>query len=766
MVIHAQSSPVRLSALCSPPRSLAVRRTLGAAVLALGLLTAPSRVVTAQTGSHSALWGQQGEAWTPSSRLPDFSFAGYHAGNRAIPTVAVTTNVKDFGATGNGTTDDTAAFKRAIAATTNGALYIPAGQYKITDVLDITKSHVVLRGAGKGQTTLLMARSLREITGAVPYGTAALINVRGGQQGQQLTGVVAAARRGERTLVVASTAGITAGQMIRLRLHNPADNSLGCYLYANQGCLNAERRAWYGGKIVDWAVEVQAVRGNTVTLVRPLRVDVRPEWAPSLWQHRPTVQEVGIEQLTIAFPNVQYGGHDHWAGYYALNFFGVVNSWVRQVTITDADRGIEFKASGYNTVTHVTLNAHWRTRVPNPSGGMSTGHYGFAMSAFAQDNLVTESDIQTRFDHNMSVTSFANGNVFAGIESKSGGLDHHGAAPYENLFTEIVLTETAANLLASGGNRADEPNAGARTTLWNVLSLHGPFGNYVPTRFPQMNLIGLDQWTTTKTPERAWIERWLGPLTGPANLYQAQLQRRQGGAADTDGDALADAQERTVYHTDPTRTDTDSDGISDGTEVAMWGDAWGTDADGDGLSNLLDADADNDGVLDGAERQQGTDPGHVHLWLEAETAAFTAPLVVATDVQASGGQYLWAPESTGHFVRRPTAAGGEALYHFTVPATGTYVIWGRVLAPGSSADSFFVAVDTAPLAIWDLVQSTGGTWGWDAVSYRTGLTPEPSAPAMRLPLTAGPHTLRLKQRENGTKLDRLLVTNDLTFVPR
>jgi hypothetical protein len=115
---------------------------------------------------------------------------------------------------------------------------------------------------------------------------------------------------------------------------------------------------------------------------------------------------------------------------------------------------------------------------------------------------------------------------------------------------------------------------------------------------------------------------------------------------------------------------------------------------------------------------------------------------------------------------RPTTAGGEALYHFTVPVTGTYVVWGRVLAPGSSADSFFVAVDTEPWGIWDTEQSTGATWGWDALNYRTGLLPEPSAPPVRLSLTVGSHTLRLKQRENGTKLDRLLITNDLTFVPR
>jgi hypothetical protein len=70
---------------------------------------------------HSALWGAQGEKWTADGRLPDFSRAGYHEGEVPIPTVPQATNVKDFGAKGDGVTDDTKAFNAAIAATTRGA---------------------------------------------------------------------------------------------------------------------------------------------------------------------------------------------------------------------------------------------------------------------------------------------------------------------------------------------------------------------------------------------------------------------------------------------------------------------------------------------------------------------------------------------------------------------------------------------------------------------------------------------------------------------
>jgi polygalacturonase len=65
-------------------------------------------------------------------------------------------NVKDYGATGNGTTDDTAAIRAAISATgvDGGTVYFPQGTYRITDRIWIRKSNVHLKGAGQGATTI------------------------------------------------------------------------------------------------------------------------------------------------------------------------------------------------------------------------------------------------------------------------------------------------------------------------------------------------------------------------------------------------------------------------------------------------------------------------------------------------------------------------------------------------------------------------------------------------------------------------------------
>ena len=68
-------------------------------------------------------------------------------------------SVKDFGATGDGTTDDTTAFQNAInfAATTTQNLYVPEGTYKISTTLNMVDKGVSLYGAGVNASILQAA---------------------------------------------------------------------------------------------------------------------------------------------------------------------------------------------------------------------------------------------------------------------------------------------------------------------------------------------------------------------------------------------------------------------------------------------------------------------------------------------------------------------------------------------------------------------------------------------------------------------------------
>jgi hypothetical protein len=88
----------------------------------LGALAGCGSATPGPGGPISELWGRSGELWSPRSRLPGFSFAGYHFGDDPIPEVPVRTTVTDFGAKGDGVSDDTEPFLKAIASTSNGAV--------------------------------------------------------------------------------------------------------------------------------------------------------------------------------------------------------------------------------------------------------------------------------------------------------------------------------------------------------------------------------------------------------------------------------------------------------------------------------------------------------------------------------------------------------------------------------------------------------------------------------------------------------------------
>lgn len=67
-----------------------------------------------------------------------------------------TVSVKDFGAVGNGTIDDTEAIQFAITslASSGGTVYFPKGEYKISSTISWSNNNIFLEGAGLGATTI------------------------------------------------------------------------------------------------------------------------------------------------------------------------------------------------------------------------------------------------------------------------------------------------------------------------------------------------------------------------------------------------------------------------------------------------------------------------------------------------------------------------------------------------------------------------------------------------------------------------------------
>ena len=84
-------------------------------------------------------------------------------------------------------------------------------------------------------------------------------------------------------------------------------------------------------------------------------------------------------------------------------------------------------------------------------------------------------------------------------------------------------------------------------------------------------------------------------------------------------------------------------------------------------------------------------------------------------------------------------------------------MWGRVKISGKKDNSFFLEIDNGYDNLWEI--SSGNSWHWDAVNFRDRVDP------VILTLFEGKHTIKVKLREDGTKLDKLLLTNDVSFIP-
>ena len=142
--------------------------------------------------------------------------------------------------------------------------------------------------------------------------------------------------------------------------------------------------------------------------------------------------------------------------------------------------------------------------------------------------------------------------------------------------------------------------------------------------------------------------------------------------------------------------------------------------------------------------------GTVTITQEAETGNRTAPMVITSDSAASGGAFVEVPEGTGNNYTDSTSGGpGQVSFSISIPQSATYALWARTIAVNGASDSFYVMRNGALLREWTVPLST--TWKWNKVT--------------NLSLSAGTLILAFRQREDGTKLDQVLLTSDLGLVP-
>ena len=136
---------------------------------------------------------------------------------------------------------------------------------------------------------------------------------------------------------------------------------------------------------------------------------------------------------------------------------------------------------------------------------------------------------------------------------------------------------------------------------------------------------------------------------------------------------------------------------------------------------------------------QGTQP----ITIQAEDMNLTPPMVMVEDGIAPGEHYIWVP---------PGGIGGEATTTVDISVEGDYHFWARGQGVVSNGNSFFVKVDDREDYAYNLMVDED--WQWNRLFW-----------GEKIHLTVGTHTITVKQRDSKTKLDKLVITADETYLP-
>jgi hypothetical protein len=234
---------------------------------------------------------------------------------------------------------------------------------------------------------------------------------------------------------------------------------------------------WLWNPILTQPVTIERVKEDVIELKEPLLHDLKEQWQPKIV--RPNyLSQVGIENIRIEFPITDYAGHHLEDGFNAIYFNDVMHSWVRNVSIHNADSAIladQCKNITLDSVTVTGRQAHYSIAVSNCYGA-----------------LVTDFKLHAPAIHNPSFNTKARLSVYSGGVVDNAKLDQHRGINHQNLFDDIQIGY-AEDLFAHGGARYWGPTSGRYNTFWNIrikqASQDGFLGQC--TDAPEARLIGI-----------------------------------------------------------------------------------------------------------------------------------------------------------------------------------------------------------------------------------------------------------------------------------
>ena len=566
----------------------------------------PVKLLTTEIDANSALAWQrfrQGE----DNVLPDYSYAGYNHGESA-PQGAFSLgyqviNVKERMTAKNMTAREAliSILQEKGMTRVNGTnklnanakivIYFPAGDYvlhndddntrnesKQKDAVDSKNNNVssgieiyggnfVIKGDGPDKTRLIMETPNLPTSISNLSSSPILLAIKhtngpnNAGNSPKLASVTENAKRGDFTVKVSGTTGISSGQWVQLRLRSgdrelvkkeigPIALNENWAIAKAPISINQNSDDLYGVKITEFH-QVKSAANGKITFYEPIMHDIDIKYNDTEgWEIRTYkyLENVGVEDLSFvgnALDGYAHHGEGHaeqakvgWqydGAYKPLLLQRVVNSWVRNVHFESVSEALTFAESANSSAYNIRISGK-RGHSAVRSQGSSRVFIGKVRDESAGNDVYGKS-CQGQF-HGCGVSKPSVGTVLWNVTwGNDACFESHATQPRATL-----IDNCSGGLVyyRAGGDENEVPNHLGDLTLWNlnVTGTDSHASNFAWWSdsdtwwkiFPPIvvGTHGMNVKFSGKEQQQVTYEESTGMKVSPESLYEAQLRERLG----------------------------------------------------------------------------------------------------------------------------------------------------------------------------------------------------------------------------------------------
>ncbi|MGQ7947288.1 DUF4955 domain-containing protein [Flavobacterium sp. WC2509] len=468
------------------------------------------------------------------SILPDFSYVGYHNGEKEIPNVTdyKIFDVTTFGAIPNDSISDKVAIQNAInAANKNGSgiVFFPKGRFLINEDGDATnsilskKGHLIFRGSGSGAngTELFMKNMLPPADSLKMWTVPPLFIFSSGGADKKIGTVTAAASIGEFNIEVNTVEGLEPGSWIFLKvLNNDKD------LIAAELKNNVVEPTWTNliNKGIDVKVffQIKSIKDNTLTLEAPISYNINPKHNWEVYKFANS-EEVGIEDIAfVGNWKEKFVHHRSWkddSGYTMLRISRSTNSWMKNCRFTDCSVAATVTQSANITIFNCKVDGNG-------------GHEAITSNGATNVLIAKCVDEASQWHSFGTAGTSMNTVIWKCIYPATTCFESHSSQPRNTLLDGV---EGGLMKDHAGGALENMPNHMQGLVLWNYKQTNEsvkdfefwpPSEVYEWFKMSNPTIVGFTSKDTTFKTEQLGQSESIGKEVEPASLYTAQLKLR------------------------------------------------------------------------------------------------------------------------------------------------------------------------------------------------------------------------------------------------